>query len=302
MIGSMRQRSLALALIVGASVVTITAQSEPRRWLAIVESGYAVPDGRAAVDVLVEMNPLLASSDPTLRDDVAFGAAERWIRAGRLAPADLRRLLSLWLDNTSDGLGTTDDRVFKRSFSALNLSLVAARDLTDPFLDTGEVQAFFDRMLGYFGQEQDLRGFDPVRGWMHSVAHTSDTLKFLARNPKLAAGSDVRLLQAVRAKIESAPTVFVWGENDRMALALQSAVRRPDADGAALAEWTQFWTAAYTRLWSGGPHVDARLYAQVENAKQVMRSLHTALAMEAKPTSSGDSARQIVLAALAKMR
>ena len=94
-------------------------------------------------------------------------------------------------------------------------------------------------MLDYFERERDLRGFDPVHGWMHTVAHTSDALKFLARNPKLRAGSDVRLLAAVRAKIESHDAVFAWGENDRMALALQSAVRRPDADAAALTAWTQ---------------------------------------------------------------
>ena len=69
---------------------------------------------------------------------------------------------------------------------------------------------------------------------MHTVAHTSDALKFLARNPKLAPGSDARLLAAAQGKIESDDTVFTWGENDRMALALHSAVRRTDADSAAL--------------------------------------------------------------------
>ena len=92
-----------------------------------------------------------------------------------------------------------------------------------------EAQSFFDRMLDYFASERDLRGFDPVHGWMHTVAHTSDALKFLARNPKLGPGVDQRLLAAVAAKIAAADAVFAWGENDRMALALQSAVRRGDA-------------------------------------------------------------------------
>ena len=96
-------------------------------------------------------------------------------------------LLQLWtlLD---DGLGTAgDDRVFKRSFSALCLSLIAAADLSASFLEPAEFHAFFDRMLDYFQRERDLRGFDPVHGWMHTVAHTSDALKFLSRNPKFAA-------------------------------------------------------------------------------------------------------------------
>jgi Protein of unknown function (DUF2785) len=273
-------------------------------WVALAKSGFALPDGRTAADMLVSMNPLLASTDPVLRDDVAYSAAERWIlRDKRLTPADLRTLLTLWTKNLDDGLGQTgDDRVFKRSFSALSLSVIAAADLSSPFLEAAKVQALFDRLLDYFQRERDLRGFDATRGWMHTVAHTSDALKFLSRNPKLAAGSDVRLLAAVRAKIEAHDAVFTWGENDRMALALQSAVRRNDADPAALTAWTDAWVTAHRELWANGPQVDPRRFAIVENAKQVMRSLHAALAMEASPTEKGIAARQTIVAALAKMR
>ena len=273
-------------------------------WIALARGGFVVPGGRTALDLLIDMNQLLASNDPVLRDDVAYSAAERWIlRERQLSAADLRALLQLWTRNLDDGLGTAgDDRVFKRSFSALCLSLIAAADLSASFLEPAEFHAFFDRVLDYFQRESDLRGFDPVHGWMHTVAHTSDALKFLARNPKLAAGSDARLLAAVRAKLESHDAVFAWGENDRVALALQSAVRRQDADAAALTAWTQYWVTAHQDLWAKGPQVDPRRFAVVENAKQVMRSLHAALSMETAPTAAGDAARQTLIAALAKMR
>ena len=273
-------------------------------WVALAKSGFSLPEGAKAIDLLVEMNALLASPDPVLRDDVAFSAAERWIvRDGRVAPDEMRRLLQLWTANLQDGLDAPgDDRIFKRSFSALSLSLIAARDLTAPFLEAREVATFFDRTLDYFNRERDLRGFDPARGWMHSPAHTSDALKFLARNPKLPAGSDARLLEAVERKIEAADTVFTWGENDRMALALQSMVRRADAVPATLDAWIGRWLEEYKALWANGPQVDPRRFARVENARQVMRSLHAALAMEASPTSNGDTARKTVLAGLAKMR
>lgn len=285
-------------------ILLFLAPADRSDWIALAKGGFVVPPGRTAVDMLVDMNPLLASDDSVLRDDVAFSAAERWIlRDKRLSPADLRTVLRLWTGNLEDGLGTIGDgRVFKRSFSALSLSLVAAADLSSPFLEPAEVQALFDRMLDYFQRERDLRGFDPAHGWMHTVAHTSDALKLLARNPKVAAGGDFRLLAAVRAKLESHDAVFAWGENDRMALALQSAVRRPDADRAALAAWTQYWVQAHQELWAKGPQVDPRRFAVVENAKQVMRGLHAALAMETAPTPTGEAAKRDVLAALAKMR
>jgi hypothetical protein len=287
-------------------LATVMLLAAPTRseWIALARGGFVVPTGRTAGEMLTEMNQLLGSNDPVLRDDVAYSAAERWIlRDRRLSPTELRGLLRLWITNLDDGLGTVgDDRVFKRSFSALSLSVIAAADLSAPFLEPAEARDFFDRMLSYFERERDLRGFDPVHGWMHTVAHTSDALKFLARNPKLPAGTDVRLLAGVRAKIESHAAVFTWGENDRMALALQSALRRPDADAAALTAWTQGWVASHQALWANGPQVDPGRFARVENAAQVMRSLSAALAIESSPTASSTAARTIVLAALAKMR
>jgi hypothetical protein len=273
-------------------------------WIALAEGGFVIPNGRSAVEMLQDMNPLLASEDPVLRDDVAYSAAERWIlRERRLSPTDLRRMLQLWTTNLDDGLGSVGEpRVFKRSFSALCLSVIAAADLSASFLEATEAQGFFDRMLDYFQRERDLRGFDPVHGWMHTVAHTSDALKFLMRNPKLDAGSGTRLLNAMRAKIESHDGVFMWGENDRMALALQSALRRADADANALTSWTQYWIKAHQDLWAHGPQVDPRRFAAVENAAQIMRSTYAALSMESAPTPTGETARQTLIGALAKMR
>jgi hypothetical protein len=301
-----RVHAFAIVMLLAAAAPAAAQPAPASRdsWIALARGGFVVPEGRSAIDLLVEMNALLASDDPVLRDDVAYSAAERWIlRDRRLSPADLRRLLQLWVANLDDGLGApSGDAVYKRTFSALCLSLIAAADVSSPFLEPAEARAFFDRMLDYFARERDLRGFDPVHGWMHTVAHTSDTLKFLSRNRKLAAGSDVRLLAAVRAKLESCDGVFNWGENDRMALALHSAVRRADADSPALASWAGQWAAAHQELWSKGPQVDPRRFAVVENAKQVMRSLHAALSMDATPTPTGDAARQVLIAALAKMR
>jgi hypothetical protein len=298
--------NLVLPAVLVAATMAAGQRSAPSRadWIALAKGGFVVPAGRTASDLLVEMNPLLASEDPVLRDDVAYGAAERWIvREHRVSASELRGLLRLWGGNLDEGLGEVGrNRVFKRSFSALCLSLIAAADLSAPFLDPPEVQAFFDRMLIYFQRERDLRGFDPVRGWMHTVAHTSDALKFLVRNPKLAPGSDARLLAAVRGKIEASDSVFTWGDDDRMALALQSAVRRADADPAALDDWIQYWMTAYRTLWANGPRINPRRFATVENATQVMRSLHAALSMESAPTPTGEAARQTLIAALAKMR
>ena len=69
-----------------------------------------------------------------------------------------------------------------------------------------------------------------------------------------------------------------------------------------MAAWVAHWVDAHRALWSRGPHVDPRAFRRVENAKQVLRSLHAALAMDERPTATGAAARAAALAGLAKMR
>lgn len=302
---SLTRFALGTLCAVTLAAVPIGAETRSRaEWVAFQKGGFAVPAGETALGLLTDMNALLASPDPVLRDDVAFSAAEKWIVRDRaLAPDDLRRLLAMWSANLDDGLGIAgDDRIFKRSFSVLSLSLIAAREVATPFLTAEETQRFFDRVLDYFSRERDLRGFDAQHGWMHSVAHTSDAFKFLARGNHWSRANLPRLLDAVRAKIESSETVFAWGETDRVALALHAAVRRPDADTAAIDAWIAGWVPDYTALWANGPQVGPRLFARVENARQVLRSLHAALSMDQTPTPQGESTRRAALAALARMR
>lgn len=294
-----------VALLVGSLASAASAQTRSREdWIALAEGGFVVPAGQTAAGLLVAMNGLLALPDPVLRDEVAYSAAERWIlRDQAVAADDLRRLLALWSANLDDGLGAAgDDRVFQRSFSALCLSLVAAREVATPFLSAVEVQQLFDRLLDYFARERDLRGYDATRGWMHSVAHTADAFKFLARAASFAPANLGRLLDAVRGKIESADGVFVWGENDRLAWALHAAVRRADADTAAFEAWTVRWVEDHKALWAAGPRVDPARFARVENAKQILRSLAAILAAEQTPAATGEKARLAALTALARMR
>ncbi|MGE0043098.1 MAG: DUF2785 domain-containing protein [Vicinamibacterales bacterium] len=258
----------------------------------------------APAATLLAQLPLLASPDPAERDDTAYGTAERLIIREDAVPADgLRQVMRAWLANLDSGLGERGtDSVFRRSFSALCLSLVAAEDLRHPFLAQAEFDAFLDRTLAYFAAERDLRGFDPVKGWMHSVAHTADVLKFLGRSEKLKAADPGRIVEAVAGKIEAAPEVFVWGEDERLAAALRSLVVRPGADTAALEGWVAGWPARHAALWASGPMVDPAAFVRVQNARQVMRALAVSLPPGGDVPPAAARLRDGLLAALGQMR
>ena len=273
-------------------------------WISIVEQKYEVPQGEDPYKLLVEMNALLASPDPVLRDDVAYSSAERWIvRKRLLSPEQQKALLTDWLRNLTAGIGEREgDSVFRRSFSALNLSLLAAIDNERPFLDHAEYEDFLSRILSYLELEKDTRGYDAARGWIHTAAHTADVLKFLARNPKLQPPSQAKLLAAVSAKCEAFGRTFAWGEDERLAQVIRSLVRRADFDPAAFESWLKQFPQKHRQLWAKGPAIDPAAYPGVANGKLLLRAAFVALSADTDLQPNAQQARELMLKTLGSMR
>src|SRR5262249_17337331 len=132
-------------------------------WEELERHDFGVPAGESAAALLDELQPCLASADPKLRDDLEYSAAAAWIyRDKRLSDAEGRKLVSTWVANLRVGLGESGtDSVFRRSFSALNLSIVAALDNARPFLERSEFESLLRAALAYLADEKDVRGFLP---------------------------------------------------------------------------------------------------------------------------------------------
>lgn len=307
----MRRLALPVVLLLLSPVVAAAQPSAPAGpsartkdgWAALRAAKFELPAGERAFDLLREMNALLASTDPFLRDNVAYEAAVRWIYvAPALSAGEQRQILSMWLANLRDGIGQdTGDGVFKRSFSALTLSVLASRDNAAPFLTQAEFDGFVDAMVQYLAEERDARGYDRAKGWIHAAAHTADTLKFLARNTKLAPAQQARLLAAVDAKCASSDAVFAWGEDERLAQVIASLGRRVDLDTAAFEAWLAAIVTRRAALWGGAPAIDPAKYPEVQNLKMVLRAAYVALALDADP-APGSAAAGMLLRTLRTLR
>jgi hypothetical protein len=247
-------------------------------WKGIEEGGYAVPAGESPAALIRELSGYLGSPDKELRDDFAYSIPARWIyEDGRLDAEDLRGLLSLWSGNLATGIGERGtDSVLLRSFSALDLSLLAAYDLKRPFMSEGEFHGLLETALSYIAAEKDTRGYDEQKGWMHSAAHTADLLKFLARNPRLRPAEQPRIVEGIRGKLAGSD-LFIHGEDQRLAAALLSLVRRPDFDPRALETWVQELKASEAKLWDAKVF-DHGAFFSIENQKNCLRGLGVRLA------------------------
>jgi hypothetical protein len=218
-----------------------TKLHEKAFWRSIREHEYRVPSGNSVRDLAMELSAGLSSPDPELRDELATTILSVWIYKTRIIDVDmLRQLIAEWLNNlTPKGGGRTTVPTWGRSFSALMLSVAIARDNADPFLTDGEFRKIWDSAVAYLRTEDDLRGFDSQIGWIHSTAHTADLLKFLARSRYFSRSDQAAMLVVIRNKLSTANLVFTYGEDERLARAVLSVVRRTDFDDAGFATWSK---------------------------------------------------------------
>jgi hypothetical protein len=278
------------AVLVLALLSFAPQASHPKTfWTAIAQQKYALPAGESAPALASELVAALGSPDPVMRDDLAYSILTSWIYTQKLlGPDDVRTIAKTLQANLDRGIGGPEgDGVLLRSFSALVLSVIAARDNADPFLTQDEYQALLENALTYFARERDLRGFDAAKGWMHSAAHTADLLKFLARNSKLRPLDQRRILSALITKNRDAAVPFAQGEDERMARVVISIVRRSDFDRTAFSTWLS--EAQTLAAFPKQPAVPA-LRAQ-QNARHLLSSLWSSLTADERPSDGAEFAR-----------
>jgi hypothetical protein len=288
------------------AVLLVLAQAAPPAahdaafWQSIAAHDYAPPAGEDVVPLARELSQLLASPDPQLRDEFGYSILTAWITRHKLPPDVIKSLASEWSANLGFHIGSTGtDDVFRRSFSALMLSVVAATDNEQPFLDAAEFRALLQSALTYLEAERDLRGYDAKTGWAHSAAHTADLLKFLARNRRFTIADQRLVLDALAQKMREASVVFTHGEDERMARAVLSIVRRTDFDADGFGTWLKdslpARTAASVRdpAWLRGRQNLTNLYAKLE----VLLSVED----ERTTTAPMRSAREALRAVLARL-
>ena len=292
-------RFLVLLGSASALVLTTALQADPPHpkefWSGIVAKKFETPDGTSQSQLVPELLELLGSSDSELRDELAVGILEAWIYKRTLPPADVRALVPKLLANLRDGVAEpAGDAVLRRSFSALTLAAVVARDNEEPYLGADEFREILAGALAYLAAERDLRGYDAQKGWMHSVAHTSDLLKFLARSPRLLPADQPKVLESLIAKIRAAPVVFGFGEDERMARVVISIARREDLDREALRALLAS-TLAEAKFPAKPSPANLRV---MQNARHLLTSLWAELSTDKRPSAGADFAKDSLKEAL----
>jgi Protein of unknown function (DUF2785) len=261
-------------------------------WQEIIARDFTPPDDVPLPVLLRELSDNLASTDPELRDDISYGVLTQWLYVKKIVSPELRRdLASEWMENLRWSVGEKDtDSVLLRSFSALMLSVIVASDNETPYLDRDEFETLLDAAVDYMHDEQDTRGFDADMGWLHSVAHTADLMKFLARSRHLEVSEQSVILTSIALKLTSVDHVLDRGEDERLARVVLSLISRPDFDVPAFGGFVHMLQPLTIK---GLP--TPRALAVNQNRRNVAVSLYVVLAADKRELEYRRQASDVLL-------
>jgi uncharacterized protein DUF2785 len=284
-----------LVLFLCASVFAAAAPHGRAFWQQIGKNKFAVPPGESADALAHELSALLASPDPELRDDLAYSILARWVyRPNILTTPTLISLTDEWRANLKSNLGETGtNSVLKRSFSALCLSSLAAREAKSPFMGDERYHQLVAEAVSYLQAERDLRGYDPTLHWIHATAHTADLLGALADSALLTREEQAAILAAISNRLSTANVIYTQGEQDRLAAAVIEVIHRKDYDPATFAPWLKQMQDEDADVWT---NTTVDKLTRYQNHNYMLQALVVRLSFEPDSPALADFRKQVLAA------
>ena len=253
-------------------------------WFDIRDNKYTIPEGYSLPELTEELFSYIGSTDPELRDGVAYETFANWLDKDKYTLEMIRPYIPRLVINLQHGLGERDtDTVFTRAFSILFLAEIIHHDNQDPFLEKDDVQS----ILAKGKDEQDPRGYIAEKGWAHTLAHTADLFYVLSSNRFIARAELEQILNAIIEKLTTPiDWVYPYGEDDRLVQAVLGAIQRKLLDEFFYKQWLNsfIFSEGRKRSWKGS-FTDPALHNAWFNSRNFLRSFHLRILEKGKLAS-----------------
>jgi hypothetical protein len=242
-------------------------------WATIAKNDYAIPAGHALSELKEVLFGYLGSTDPELRDDIAYVVYANWLKREMFTKAEVHTHVDELLANLDQGIGETEsDSVFLRSFSVLLLAEIVHNDNKKPLLEKDRIQNILAKGLWYLEAEKDPRGYIPVKGWAHALAHTADLMLVLGKNRNTGKADLENILLGIANKlIHSTNWVYIHGEDERLANAAMTILRRDLITQEFLRNWLKSFIEPKI-LWKNA-YIDEERARAFHNVRDFLRSV-----------------------------
>ncbi|MBP1756457.1 MAG: hypothetical protein H6Q59_2855 [Firmicutes bacterium] len=207
--------------------------------LAIREDNYSVPQGLMPFELSMEMMDYIGDTDDELRDDLILSNLSKWIIDGILSNDEIKKLLNVATDEKHlyQGMGESNDTVFCRTFSVLVVALIIYKHRMDHFLAKEELQDVLSKVLGFYNEDLDVRGYIDGKGWAHGAAHGADALDELARCEELGREELLQILNSIYKKVNISHYGYIHFEEERMITAVKAVLERKVISDEQVEAW-----------------------------------------------------------------
>jgi len=241
-------------------------------WAQVATSNFEIPKDHSLAELTREIFSYLGSVDPELRDEIGYIVYANWLKQERYSVDEMRGQAKELLANLDEGLGKTeDDSVFLRAFSILLLAEIVHNDNKSEFFEKPDIEAIFEKGLAYISAEKDPRGYIPVKGWAHALAHSADLMLVLAKNRHVELAGLSKILNVISAKIFNATDhIYVHGEDERLAGAVTEVLRRD----LLPVEEVRRWAISFIEQPWRGAYVDEKKNRAFQNSRNLLRSIY----------------------------
>jgi len=244
-------------------------------WTELGKNSYEIPAGHTLSELTQEVFSYIGSTDPELRDDIGYTVFANWLKQERYSIEELRGYVKELLANLHIGMGEIEsDSVFLRTFSILFLAEIVHNDNKKSFLDQADTTLILEQSLWYISAEKDPRGFIPIKGWAHALAHTADLMLVLVKNKNLEETDLWKILNTISEKIiHSTNYIYIHGEDERLASAVNKILRRD----LIPVEKVEVWAKSFTEQDWKGAYTDEEHNRAFQNTRNLLRSIYLEL-------------------------
>lgn len=168
--------------------------------------------------LLQEMLAHIGSVDAELRDHLIYRTFIELLSDNLLTPQQLHYLFETAISEDFLYLHIGEkatDSVFTRSFSALLVAGLLAKDAELLVLNDDDLHIFFQKIGRYLLLEQDIRGYVQDKGWAHSIAHGADLAATTIKHPKFDLQYAPSILHALKL-VTWKDNVYINDEEERL--------------------------------------------------------------------------------------
>ena len=272
-------------------------------WISLAKNEYKIPENHTLENLTQILFSYLGSTDPELRDDIAYIVYANWLKREMLSRDMVKSHVEKLLSNLDKGIGETDsDTIFARAFSVLLLAEIVHNDNKKPLLDESPVNKILEKGIWYLGGEKDPRGYIPGKGWAHALAHTADLMLVLVCNRYIDGGDLWSMLATIANKIvNSTNHIYIHGEDERLSGAVIEILRRDAISLNQLEAWTNSLKFPNGKEWKGAILEEDRNRA-FQNTRNLLRSLYFAVLKELAEFPDREQHLRLIMNTLNELR